>query len=257
MDACSIAGCTRPVSRRGWCGTHYQRWRRNGDPTVSRAKVAQQCSVDDCGGDVVGHGWCSKHYQRWQRNGTVEVQPVRSPQQCSVSDCTKTAVARGWCSTHWMRWQRNGAPDVLQDRGRQQCDVSDCTRDVKYRGLCGMHVQRFTRTGSTALYPKSFEQRFREKFEVGPADQCWVWTGATNDQGYGHLHIGGKGGSKLGAHRVSYELSVGPIPDGLEIDHLCRNTSCVNPQHLEPVTTQENNRRAREARTAETSGARQ
>lgn len=67
---------------------------------------------------------------------------------------------------------------------------------------------------------------------------CWLWTGARLPAGYGLLGTP-KGMSRL-AHRISYEIFVGPIPAGLNIDHLCRNTSCVNPAHLEPVTQREN-----------------
>ena len=66
---------------------------------------------------------------------------------------------------------------------------------------------------------------------------CWAWTACINSKGYGCIAVAGK--SQL-AHRVSYELVVGPIPDGLQIDHLCRNTVCCNPDHLEPVTAKEN-----------------
>jgi hypothetical protein len=65
---------------------------------------------------------------------------------------------------------------------------------------------------------------------------CILWTGLLNEDGYG------KRGSRL-AHRVAYEEQVGPIPEGLEMDHLCRVRNCVNVQHLEPVTHQENCRR--------------
>jgi hypothetical protein len=69
-------------------------------------------------------------------------------------------------------------------------------------------------------------------------DGCWVWTGRLNPQGYGH--IGWKGFSQL-AHRAVYELLVGPIPAGLQLDHKCRNRVCVRPDHLHAVSSKANN----------------
>jgi hypothetical protein len=68
---------------------------------------------------------------------------------------------------------------------------------------------------------------------------CWIWTGALN-RGYGRIYRRGK---LLYAHRVVYERLRGAIPTELQLDHLCRNTRCVNPHHLEPVSIRENVRR--------------
>lgn len=84
--------------------------------------------------------------------------------------------------------------------------------------------------------------RFAEKVALND-DGCIVWIGGTNGVGYGQFYRGKKFRGDTGkayAHRWSYEYHVGPIPDGLFIDHLCRNPACVNPDHLEPVTNREN-----------------
>lgn len=69
---------------------------------------------------------------------------------------------------------------------------------------------------------------------------CWIWTGAKNPRGYGNIGFKGK---TYKAHRFVYERLVGPIPEGMTLDHLCFNSLCVNPEHLEPCTNAENNRR--------------
>lgn len=73
---------------------------------------------------------------------------------------------------------------------------------------------------------------------------CWFWTNAPDDKGYGRAYDGTK---LVVAHRFVYQEFKGTIPDGLELDHLCRTPSCVNPDHLEPVTHKENMRRGKQA----------
>jgi len=125
---------------------------------------------------------------------------------CSIEGCPKPVYARrpskGWCVTHYRRWMSHGDPlTILTDRG------------------------------------KPLIERFMKRVEIQP-DGCWMWTGATT-RGYGQFSVAHTAGRRV-AHRWSYEYHVGPIPEGLTIDHLCRNPSCVNPEHLEAVTIHEN-----------------
>lgn len=82
------------------------------------------------------------------------------------------------------------------------------------------------RTASARFWPK-----------VNKTDTCWLWTAARTPDGYGSF-------DKRVAHRWAYENCVGPVPDCLELDHLCRVRHCVNPAHLEAVTRCENQRRS-------------
>lgn len=81
--------------------------------------------------------------------------------------------------------------------------------------------------------------RFFSKVSGQSGDGCWLWTGALR-YGYGHFRVGGRQGRREMAHRFAYEKLIGPIPSGLDLDHLCRVRNCVNPRHLEPVTRKTN-----------------
>lgn len=109
------------------------------------------------------------------------------------------------------------------------------------RRLVGVVVENAGRDRNgtpRGLPPRPVGERFWPK--VRKSAGCWEWTGRTSEKGYGDFHLNRQ---TVLAHRVSYELLVGPIPEGLTLDHLCRNTRCVNPAHLEPVTHGENMRR--------------
>lgn len=122
---------------------------------------------------------------------------------------------------------------------RPSCSIEGCNAPHKARGWCRLHYERWQRTGSPI--ERSDLDRLMEKVSRGeyPTD-CWAWTGATTANGYGRFQMGGV---HWMAHRASFVLAGNEIPDGMQLDHLCRNTTCVNPDHLDVVTPRENTMR--------------
>jgi hypothetical protein len=141
------------------------------------------------------------------------------------------------------------------------CAVASCTDAVFCRDFCYLHYHRWWRLGDpeaplTRNSPKaSLADKFNSFVRKGQPGECWLWTGWPGGGGYGYLRVNGK---KIGAHRVAYELFIGPIPEGLHLDHKCHTEDascpggrtcphrlCVNPEHLEATTQRINNLRGR------------
>ncbi len=125
------------------------------------------------------------------------------------------------------------------------CSIDGCTRPVKSRDLCSMHRSRLERWGTlddnddrAYKYGQPID-RFVRRIDPQP-NGCWLWAGSRGGDGYGYLSIDGR---NCRAHRWAYEWFVGPIPAGLVTDHVCCTPLCVNSDHLELVTPQENTRR--------------
>lgn len=124
--------------------------------------------------------------------------------------------------------------------GKRVCPVVGCGKPHDSRGYCKMHYMRLRNAGDLDVLPRA---DWKTLYEVDQAG-CWIWQGRLDRDGYGCR--GGSMRSEFGtdrAHRAFYMMLVGEIPEGLVIDHLCRVTACVNPDHLEPVTPEENTRR--------------
>ena len=169
------------------------------------------CSRCEGTTNVVARGLCSRCYANESRHGRLDRWPKlqrkrRSTVTCSIEGCDNPLRSRGWCATHWDRWRVHGDPRAhipIRTKGRSE------------------------------------SERFWCKVDVGHPAGCWEWAAGTNRHGYGIFD----GTQEKLAHRWAYAHLMGSIPDGLTLDHLCRNPPCVNPDHLEPVTQAENTRR--------------
>lgn len=142
--------------------------------------------------------------------------------------------------------------------GDRTCVIDGCERPYRVRRMCILHYSRWQKHGDPLWEPPSMADRFWSKADRnGPVPerapelgQCWVWTAGKcgrRPNRYGTFTA--SDGRQRSAHIVAYELNVGLVPDGLQLDHLCRNTACVNTGHLEPVTMLENIRRRYAAQT--------
>jgi len=124
------------------------------------------------------------------------------------------------------------------------CRIEGCESRCVGRGLCRKHYQRWYMHGDPLATPRfdPVDVRFWRYVKELP-NGCWQWQGALS-RGYGRFTIAQRPTVCVGAHRFAFELLRRPIPAGLTIDHLCKNTACVNPNHMEVVTQSVNSKRA-------------
>jgi hypothetical protein len=138
--------------------------------------------------------------------------------------------------------------------GMRLCSIEGCEKKVKAMTWCSMHYTRWKTHGDTSVCTTNRYIPMLERFwmKVQKGTSCWIWTGGSSN-GYGLFTESSKGKTHI-AHRFSYEQTVGPIPDGLHLDHRCRNRRCVNPDHLRPVTNKQNGEHRGGARRDSTTG---
>ena len=183
--------------------------------------------------------------------------------------CERSVCARGLCKMHYYRRRRSGVPlPPVKSRPKTTCVVDQgggpCGKPVMGWGMCSEHYKRWWKYGDPLIRMRGMPpaDRFWPKVDKdGPVPgsrpdlgPCWLWTDAPcRETGYGQFWIDE---TNRMAHRVAYELTVGPISEGLQLDHLCHpgdyscppatclHRLCVNPAHLLPATPAANNARS-------------
>lgn len=207
------------------------------------------CIVPECGRNTQSLGLCRRHYQVHRRHGDLSRSPdlglimARSGEEkarrvCDVEGCGQWHYAGGYCRSHYNK--------NLVVTETQPCSVEGCgrVRGPGRNGLCFMHSSRLRIHGSVDdtdyTHGTLAERLWRKTLKAGP-DECWLWTGAKLESGYGRIDRGGRGSKNLLAHRAAMEVVTGaPVPDHLVVMHSCDNPSCVNPAHLSVGTYEQN-----------------
>lgn len=136
------------------------------------------------------------------------------------------------------------------DKPRPLCSSRDCTNFAQRREMCVRHYRDWAKANPEALIARGIPDTERFARRLIAAGDCLLWPALRKD-GYGTIFGSPTNSADAKtwlAHRFSKTMVSGPIPDGMQVDHLCRNRACVKPEHLEIVTPQENQRRASIAR---------
>lgn len=169
--------------------------------------------------------------------GVLQMRPKATTALSACAYCgehfqtRRPSVKSLYCSVRCAaRSRRNRIPRVCESCGNA-FTTSRHHLDAGWGRFCSAECRR----ESMRL---SVEQQLTAKLDrSGGPDACWPWTGSLRSNGYGMLCSRGQ---QISSHRASYQTYIGPIPDGMALDHTCRNRACGNPMHLEPVTNKVN-----------------
>ena len=199
---CSVEGCGKPQYARLYCTLHWHRWRRHGDPLITKRRRSRLCSVSDCSNPHEGHGFCVKHLIRWRKFGSTELPPhPPRPTTCAIAGCVRLYYQAGYCRAHWTRWKKYGDPTAGKTlRGKPQMFLA---RALAYNG-----------------------------------DDCVLWPYSKDTRGYPLIYWDG---AYHGTHRLVCQTVKGPRPTPLhQAAHNCGVALCINPGHIAWKTPSEN-----------------
>lgn len=165
---CSIEPCVKTARCRGWCGAHYERWRKHGDPNITLAPVApprpprtqrDTCDVDGCDVRPLAHNLCNTHYRKMVKYGDPLADGRRQRAFCMVDECSRAVQGHGLCPPHYRRWRLYGDP-VGGRATYVVCQADGC--ETKPRSAtsewCHRHYSRLHRNGTLTLTVSTWDQ---------------------------------------------------------------------------------------------------
>lgn len=158
----------------------------------------------------------------------AEIEHFRGVERiCSADLCDKKHYAHGWCAMHYQRMRNNGSISIKEYS--EFCQVYGCGAKRKSIGLCVKHYTRMLRHGTLEATVIVADDAARLKANSTINNNgCWEWQ-KFKKLGYGVAYFDGK---ICQAHRASWEVFVGPITKGMQVNHKCHNRACINPEHL-------------------------
>jgi len=222
MRTCSVDGCSRKHYARGFCASHYTKWRLE-HPTPRNSRAQTVCSVEGCSRSADAKGMCHMHYRRWQKTGNAgPAAPLNAapdnPRCCSVEECTLPHYCKGYCRSHYAHWRNHGHPTEKPERVLAACSAAGCPNRAWSQGMCHAHYYAWKRTGDPGDLGAVPEAK--------PAQMCSV-EGCTNfanssrrDLCNGHRHRLTRYGHVLGGKR--------PVRPQQSVPKVCRVEGCGN-----------------------------
>jgi len=148
MKNCSINNCNRKHESQGYCRSHYNKFRRHGDPLYERKlNVFKKCKLENCNNKTESLGYCRSHYSKFKRHGNPNYkQDFNYLKKCLVDNCNNNQRSRGYCNLHYTKLLKYNNPKFERINIRLlKCEVDNCNEKQQSKGFCKVHYLKFLR----------------------------------------------------------------------------------------------------------------